>query len=330
MSTVLPSTLDRWLITSCTRFHHIFFDIILVIIIIYSQQHLNCILAVITEFFQIVKCDRFIPDKFRDNIDHFGTAHTNRYPYPVPVIFDPVNQCPKLRGWIFSTAENRVVGAEALARLIDPEIGNIPPDEFIHVAERSGEIMELGRQIFEHVCSFIQSASLRERGIEFINVNLSPAQCMNAQLTAEFSAIAQRYQVPMDMIDFEITESTADDAHELQTQLIHLQKSGAELSIDDFGTGTSNLTRLTKLPIHVVKLDMSIAWAHFSGETTILPDLVRMFKNAGLKVVVEGVETAEMKESLTEMGCDYLQGYYFSAPIPAEDFDKKFIPDKIA
>lgn len=229
---------------------------------------------------------------------------------------------------IFSTAENRVVGAEALARLIDPEIGSIPPDEFIHVAERSGEIMELGRQIFERVCTFIQSASLRERGIEFINVNLSPAQCMNAQLTAEFSALAQKYQVPMNMIDFEITESTADDAQELQTQLIRLQKGGAELSIDDFGTGTSNLTRLTKLPIHVVKLDMSIAWAHFNGETTILPDLVRMFKNAGLKVVVEGVETLEMKERLTEMGCDYLQGYYFSAPIPAEDFEKRFVPDE--
>ena len=226
---------------------------------------------------------------------------------------------------IFSTAENRVVGAEALARLIDPQIGNIPPDEFIQVAERSGDIMELGRQIFERVCSFIQSASLKERGIEFINVNLSPAQCMNSQLTDEFSAIAKRYDVPMDMIDFEITESAADDAQEVQAQLIRLQKSGADLSIDDFGTGTSNLTRLIKLPIHVVKLDMSVARAHFSGETNILPDLVRMFKNAGLKIVVEGVETLEMKESLTEMGCDYLQGYFFSRPIPPEDFENRFL-----
>ena len=148
---------------------------------------------------------------------------------------------------------------------------------------------------------------------------------MNSQLTDEFSAIAKRYDVPMDMIDFEITESAADDAQEVQAQLIRLQKSGADLSIDDFGTGTSNLTRLIKLPIHVVKLDMSVARAHFSGETNILPDLVRMFKNAGLKVVVEGVETLEMKESLTEMGCDYLQGYFFSRPIPPEDFENRFL-----
>lgn len=226
---------------------------------------------------------------------------------------------------IFSTGENRIVGAEALARLVDSEIGNIPPDEFIPIAERSGEIMELGRQIFERVCTFIQSASLRERGIEFINVNLSPAQCMNSQLTAEFSAIAQKYGVPMNMIDFEITESAADDAQEVQTQLVRLQTSGADLSIDDFGTGTSNLTRLIKLPIHVVKLDMSVARAHFNGETKILPDLVRMFKSAGLKIVVEGVETLEMKESLTEMGCDYLQGYFFSRPIPPEDFENRFL-----
>ena len=225
---------------------------------------------------------------------------------------------------IYSTAKNRVVGAEALARLYDPEIGSVPPDEFIYAAERSGEIMELGRQVFERVCAFIQSASLRERGIEFINVNLSPAQCMNAQLTTEFTAIAERYGVPMSMIDFEVTETAADDAQEMQMQLIRLQQSGAELSIDDFGTGTSNLTRLMKLPIHFVKLDLSVVWAYFRGETNILPDLVRMFKNAGMHTVVEGVETLEMKQALTEMGCDYLQGYYFSRPMPPEEFETAF------
>lgn len=223
---------------------------------------------------------------------------------------------------IYSTFEKRVVGAEALARLIDPQIGNIPPDEFIHVSERTGEIMELGRQIFEAVCSFIQSASLRERGIEFVNVNLSPAQCMNEQLAVEFSEIAERHHIPMGMIDFEITESTAEDGQTMLNQAIRLQKSGAELSIDDFGTGTSNLTRLMKLPIHVVKVDMSVVQAYFNGETHILPDLIRMFKNAGLKVVVEGVETKEMKDALCNMGCDYLQGYYFSRPIPPEQFEK--------
>ena len=102
--------------------------------------------------------------------------------------------------------------------------------------------------------------------------------------------------------------------------MLKLQSSGAELSLDDFGTGTSNLTRLLELPIHVVKLDMDIVLSFFSGGAKLLPDLVRMFQNASMEIVVEGVETAEMKSALASMGCNYEQGYYFSKPIPGQDF----------
>jgi EAL domain-containing protein (putative c-di-GMP-specific phosphodiesterase class I) len=122
------------------------------------------------------------------------------------------------------------------------------------------------------------------------------------------------------MFDFEITESSMDDLGILKKQLLRLQSSGAELSLDDFGTGTSNLTRLMELPIHVVKLDMDIVFSFFSGRAKLLPDLVRMFQNASMQIVVEGVETAEMKAVLAEMGCDYEQGYFFSKPVPAQEF----------
>lgn len=221
---------------------------------------------------------------------------------------------------IYSTVENRVVGAEALARMSDEKLGNISPDDFIRVAEKNGDIVRLGRQIFENVCDFIHSAHLRERGIRRVHVNLSPAQCMDTQLAPDFAEIAGRFHVPMSMIDFEITETAIDDHQAILEQIYRLKESGAELSLDDFGTGTSNLTRLMKMPINLVKLDLTVVHAYFNGETAILPDLIRMFHNADMKIVVEGVETEEMMRRLAELSCNYQQGYYFSRPVSPTDF----------
>ncbi|MBO7677188.1 MAG: EAL domain-containing protein, partial [Erysipelotrichaceae bacterium] len=124
---------------------------------------------------------------------------------------------------IYSIKENRIIGAEALARLIDPILGYIPQLEFVAVAERNGDIMELGRQIFEKVCAFAQRAQKEQKDIEFINVNLSPAQCLNSMLASELSAIAAKYDVSMNMIDFEITETAAEDFLSIQKQIYLLQ-----------------------------------------------------------------------------------------------------------
>ena len=221
---------------------------------------------------------------------------------------------------IYSTENKRVVGAEALARLNDERLGFIPPNEFIRVAEHNGDITELGRQIFDHVCRFVTSEKVEKHGIEFININLSPAQCLDEDLAADLSGIAFNHGVPMKMFDFEITESFIDDHQAILRQMTQLQASGAELSLDDFGTGNSNIAQLLKLPIHVVKLDMSVVHSYFSGESRILPDLIRMFRNADMKIVVEGVETEEMKIRLAEMGCDYEQGFFFSKPVPPQIF----------
>ena len=221
---------------------------------------------------------------------------------------------------IYSIKEDRIVGAEALARLIDPLLGYIPPVEFVAVAERNGDIMEMGRQVFEKVCAFVRNEGMKEYDLEFVNVNLSPAQCLNSMLASELSAIASRHDVPMNMIDFEITETAASDFLSIQKQIYLLQKEGAELSLDDFGTGTSNLSRMMNLPIHVVKIDMDVAQAYFNNEAPFLPDLIRMFQNANLKIVVEGVESKQMKDMLLQMKCDFLQGYYFSKALPEDEF----------
>ena len=122
------------------------------------------------------------------------------------------------------------------------------------------------------------------------------------------------------MFDFEITETSFADQGAIQTQLLRLQRHGARFSLDDFGTGVSNLTRLMELPVHVVKLDVGVVHSYFKGEFSMLPDMVHMIRNANLKTVLEGVETQEMKESLEQMGCDYEQGYYFSRPLPPQEF----------
>ena len=199
-------------------------------------------------------------------------------------------------------------------------MGYIPPNEFIRVAERNGDITELGRQIFDRVCRFVNNENVVNQGIEFINVNLSPAQCLDDDLSADLSGIAFKHGVPMNMFDFEITESFIDDHQAIVNQMTRLQASGAELSLDDFGTGTSNIAQLLKLPIHVVKLDMSVVHSYFKGESKLLPDLIQMFRNSNMKIVVEGVETVDMKTQLAEMGCDYEQGYFFSKPVPPSAF----------
>lgn len=229
----------------------------------------------------------------------------------------------RVQAWfqpIYSTKENRIVGAEALARLLDPELGNIPPSEFIEIAEQTGDIMDLGRQVFERVCTFAESEPLDDLGIKFINVNLSPAQCLNENLANELYEIAQAHHVPLSMLDFEITETSITDYAMIKKQMVRLQENGAELSLDDFGSGMSNLHSLMQLPIHIVKIDMDVVWSYFRGEMPVLPDLVRLFQNADMQIVVEGVETEEMKNALAEMGCDYQQGYYFSKPLPPEEF----------
>ncbi len=221
---------------------------------------------------------------------------------------------------IYSIKEDKILGAEALARLYDPKLGFIPPLEFIHVAEKNGDIIEIGRQIFEKICIFLEKSDPEKLGIEFINVNLSPIQCMSQRLTKDFSDIVARHNIPMSMFDFEITESLIEDYDMIQMQIAELSTMGAELSLDDFGTGNSNISSLMNLPIHVVKVDMSFTWSYFEGKAAFLPDLIKLFQNSKLEIVVEGIETQEMKDKMAEMGCDYEQGYYFSKPLPPADF----------
>lgn len=221
---------------------------------------------------------------------------------------------------IYDTETKRIVSAEALARIPDGKGGIIYPDTFIPIAEKEGLILDLGMQVFEKVCIFIHTHDMEQLGIDHINVNLSPIQCIHSSIAKELLETAQKYHVDMHRINLEITESSMMDItlfHEIMQQLI---EGGSSFSLDDYGTGFSNLINVLSLPFHTVKIDKSIAWAYFDGTDNVLPEIIQMFQNKHLQILVEGIETEHMAQKIAEMHCQYEQGYYFSKPVPEERF----------
>jgi EAL domain-containing protein (putative c-di-GMP-specific phosphodiesterase class I) len=221
---------------------------------------------------------------------------------------------------IYSNGSRKIRSAEALARLYDPELGFIPPDEFIPKAEQNGSIMQLGRQVFEKTCRFIRDNDLDSLGIDYIEVNLSPVQCLHERLAEELLEAAHEYGISMDRVNLEITETSTMDSDVTGNNMKRLIENGASFSLDDYGTGFSNLINILNLPLRIVKIDKSIVWSYFNDSRDILPHVIRMFRSQKLEILAEGVETEQMADELADMGCDYEQGFYFSKPVPPAEF----------
>lgn len=226
---------------------------------------------------------------------------------------------------IYSTKENRIVSAEALIRLFDEDLGFISPEEFIPISEKDGLILKIGMFVFETVCQFISNNNLLERGIQYIEINLSVVQCMQKQLTEELLYVMSRYNIKGSQINLEITETAAAYSPEmLRINMRQLSDNGISFSLDDYGTGYSNMSYMVDLPFDLVKLDKSIVWASFEKEKALIAmvSTIAMIKKLEMHIVAEGVETEEQMKLLSELGCDYLQGYYFSKPVPENEFLK--------
>ena len=213
--------------------------------------------------------------------------------------------------------------AEALVRLWDENLGYIPPDEFIPMAEQNGMITEIGEIVFRQVCSFIKNHDIKTLGVDYIEVNLSFVQCIQENLAQQLANIMMEYSIAPNQINFEITETAgavkADTLHRNMDKLIDL---GSSFSMDDYGTGFSTANYLVNLPLQLVKIDKSILWSAMEDQEAfiILRHTVEMLKALRKKIIVEGIETQEMADVLIEMNCDYLQGYLYSKPLPEEDY----------
>ncbi len=229
---------------------------------------------------------------------------------------------------LIDAKSGKLAGAEALARIrsMDGEI--IPPTVFIPIAEQNGRINTLGEQVFEKVCRFISENSLESMGVAFINVNLSPLQFLRKDLVDRFNCIISKYNVPAEMIHLEITEEAMIDDVQMERQVKRMQKNGYKFVLDDYGKGYSNLNRLKKIPFINVKIDMEVVWDHCSSPDEVLPMMVNVFKNKGYGITAEGIETENMAESMRNMGCDFLQGMLFSAPISMKAFINKYAQNK--
>lgn len=224
---------------------------------------------------------------------------------------------------IWDCKTKKIHSAEALVRLIDDDLGFISPEEFIPIAEKNGTIAEIGRLVFDDVCRLISEEKLLSKGIKFIEVNLSVVQCMHRNLATLFKEILEKYSLSSSVINLEITESSAINSFEtFSATMQDLRNLGFEFSLDDYGTDHAEASYIFNMDFSIVKIDKGILWQaeKKSSAKIFFLNTVRMLKEIGLKIVVEGVETATQKDIVSSLGCDYCQGYYFSKPLPKEKF----------
>lgn len=226
---------------------------------------------------------------------------------------------------IYSTKKRRFVSAEALVRIINEEGNLIPPGAFIPVAEDTGLILQIGRIVFEKACRLMKDEKLYEKGIEYFEINLSAVQCMRADLADVFIKIIKDINLDPKRINLEITESMAIQSTDiLIANMDKMRRIGVHFSLDDFGTGFSNLDYLLELPINIVKFDRKMTQAYFenSRRRAVMGGVINMIKAAELEIVAEGVEEKYQLDELSQIDIDFIQGYYFSKPVPADQFIK--------
>ena len=217
---------------------------------------------------------------------------------------------------------NRLIGFEALLRWQHPEKGMIPPDSFIPVAEECGLIEVLGAWVLDTACR--QLRIWRDMGfLAFtVAVNLSAIQLRSPRLLTDIVLSLERHQLTGSDIELEVTESVAMRDPESSIGVLQaLRIMGMQLAIDDFGTGYSSLSYLKILPIHTIKLDRAFVMdiQNSPGDASICGSAIALAHSLGLKVVAEGVEQEAGRDILTRQGCDIMQGYLFSKPLPARE-----------
>lgn len=223
---------------------------------------------------------------------------------------------------IWSAEKNAIVGAEALARLDDLEVGPISPEVFIDVAERSGHINEIGLYMFEAVCCFIEEHPLEQLGLEFIDVNLSVYQLLASDTVELFTRAMRVHDVKASQINLEITESASFGGSDtVKRRIDELIELGFLFSLDDFGTGYSNLISMTKMNFTNIKSDKGLLWdADNKSSRFLLCDTIKMLRRQSLNVVQEGVETQEQLELVLGVGANYIQGDFFSCALTPSQF----------
>jgi len=222
-----------------------------------------------------------------------------------------------------------IVGAEVLLRWQRPGLGMVSPGQFIPIAEDTGLIVPIGRWVMDQAVA--QNKAWQQSGVPVVKlaVNLS-AQQFRLPLVEEISAILARHGLSHKYLELEITESMVmSNVERVIGMLDELAVLGVPMALDDFGTGYSSLSYLKRFPIDKLKVDQSFVRGipHDADDVAITRAIIALGKSLGLRVIAEGVETREQLEFLQTEGCDEIQGYLFSHPVPVEDFLKLLVDD---
>lgn len=224
-----------------------------------------------------------------------------------------------------------IIGAEALVRWIHPKKGMRSPDSFIPLFERNGFIMKLDEYIWEETFAYMKKWKQEGKAEIPISINVSRHHIYNTNFCEKILSLANKYQIPHRLIELELTESLfVDNPEELYKTMGDLQKRGFRFSMDDFGAGYSSLNMLKNTPVNTIKLDRG-----FLNETVstdkgklVVECAIEMAKKLELDVIAEGVETKEQADFLLKSGCQKAQGFYYSKPIAAEEFEQLLKKEK--
>jgi EAL domain-containing protein (putative c-di-GMP-specific phosphodiesterase class I) len=219
----------------------------------------------------------------------------------------------------------RVTGCEALLRWTHPQLGMIPPSEFMPIAEASGLILPIGEWVLRTAVA--QNRAWQQAGLApaLMAVNVSAVQFRQTQFPELVRAVLDEAGLPPGWLELELTESVVSADPEAAIRIMEqLDLLGVQLSVDDFGTGYSSLSYLKRFPIDKLKIDQSFVrdLGRDPGSTLIVSGVIAMARALGLKTIAEGVETAEQAATLAREGSDEVQGYWYARPMPADQYER--------
>ncbi len=222
-----------------------------------------------------------------------------------------------------SLLDGHLAGAEALIRWNNPDMGLVSPADFIPIAENTGLIVPMTDWVIEEACRQLSSWSEKGFELESVSINITPASLTDRNINEHVMKHLRLAGVEVSRLDLEITESVLmEDVDVILSILNEFRELGASISIDDFGTGYSSLSYLKRLPISKLKIDQSFIHdlMYNEDDPIIVKALISLAHNLGFRVIAEGVENKEQLEYLREHDCDVVQGYYYSRPLPANEF----------
>lgn len=270
-----------------------------------------------------ISCSVFDPKLFEDSSKIMTMTHEFQYAKThnnIQVYYQPKH----------SATTGRIIGAEALGRMFSHSGQMLSPGDFIPVLEKTGIVNEFDDIIMEKTFSDLRKWIASGMEVYPVSINLSRIQFLKPGLIDKISAMRKKYDIPHELIELEITETTIINSIELvEDTAMKLRDMGFKIDVDDFGSGYSSLSLISTLPADTIKLDCSFARKCLNINNdkglSMLSSIISMLKNIGFDIICEGIETEEEKNTISRLGCDKIQGYYYGRPMPAHDFEQKYI-----